>query len=160
MIVHGLVIASLGLAACAPQTPPPVDTGGPQELRARGVVRVVGSAPVNVQVVVHEPSGRSLRLDGPLAAEVGRLSGAEVEVWGDSAPRQGIEVTGYELHSVDGAPATVGVVERAADGGLLLRTATGVMRLSGGVGELRPGQKVWVQGPGTVQVQTYGVIRP
>jgi hypothetical protein len=54
-----------------------------------------------------------------------------------------------------------GVVEQGPDGQLQLRTDDGrVVRLTGGAAHLRVGQKVWVQGPQTVQVQTFGVIRP
>lgn len=154
------LLLTFALAACAPRAAAPSPGAEPAPERMTGVVRVVGSEPVNVQVVVQEPSGRSVRVDGPLAAELRRLSGVEVEVWGRPAARQGLEVAGYEVRSVDGAPVQVGGVERAPDGGLQLRTASGVVRLAGGASALKPGQKVWVQGPATVQVQSFGVIRP
>lgn len=147
----------LAVAGCAPRTPA---SSAPGDGRVAGTVRVVGSAPVNVQVVVQEPGGRSVRVDGPMAAEVRELSGAEVEVWGRMSDGPAVEAAGYTILSVNGEPVEMGVVERAPGGGVQLRTSAGVVRLTGAASSLRVGQKVWVQGPTTVQVQSYGVIRP
>ncbi len=154
------------LAACnSPQSEPPrsaaapvaTDTGVVQRV---GVVRVVGSAPVDIRVTVQEQDGQRVAIHGPLAAEIGRLSGAEVEVEG-RPHNGGLEATRYRVRAVHGAPVVTGTVERAPGGGLQLRTEQGeVVRLSGADEHLRVGQKVWVQGPSTIQVQTYGVIRP
>lgn len=154
------LLLALGLAACAPRTPAPA--AQPQGVdRVVGKVRVVGSAPVNVRVVVHDTAAGTVTVEGPLAPEIRALSGAVVEVWGTPAPRSALEAAGYRIVSVDGAPVVVGVVERAPGGGLLLRKERGeVVHLTGGMSQLRPGQKVWVQGPETVRVQTYGVITP
>jgi hypothetical protein len=155
-------LLALALVACTPPAPAP-GPGAPQpaEDRAVGPVRVAGSLPVDVQVIVQEPSGRSVRVAGPLAAEVRRLSGAVVEVWGRPAAGGTIEAAGYEVRSVDGAPVVAGTVERAADGGLQIRRRDGsTVRLAGAPAQFRVGQKVWVQGPSTVQVQTFGVITP
>ncbi len=157
---HGALLGlGLALAACAPVQSAPAGSPGGAADRAVGTVRVVGSAPLP-QVVVNEPGGRSVRVTGPLAAEVRRLGGAEVEVWG-RASGGAIEAAGYDVRSVEGRPVVAGTVERAPDGGLQLRRRDGgTVRLSGTVAELRPGQKVWVQGASTVQVATWGVISP
>ncbi|HEX2095347.1 MAG TPA: hypothetical protein VHG28_23325 [Longimicrobiaceae bacterium] len=157
-----LLALAVALGACAPRTPAP-GPGAPQtaEDRVVGTVRVTGSLPVDVQVNVQEPGGRFVRVTGPLAAEVRRLSGAVVEVWGRPAAGGAIEAAGYEVRSVDGAPVVMGMVERAAEGGFQLRRRDGsVVRLTGATSQLRVGQKVWVQGASTVQVQSYGVITP
>jgi hypothetical protein len=77
-------------------------------------VRVVGSLPVDVRVVVAPATGRTVEVRGPLREEIRRLSGAEVAVYG---PRENdiIEATDYQVRSVDGAPVIVGTVEAARD---------------------------------------------
>jgi hypothetical protein len=120
---------------------------------------VVGSAPVNVRVQVRPDAGPPVYVTGPLAAEVRRLGGARVEVRGRRVAGGELEVADYEVVSVEGRPVEQGTVERAPDGGLQLRRKDGgTVRLQGGTQQLRPGQKVWVQGPETVTVQTYGII--
>ncbi len=173
-----LVVVSA--AACTPRTPEvaPATTAAtavpvaaapavqPGDGRVRGIVRVVGSAPVNVQVIVVPAEGESVALAGPLVSEIRRLSGAEVEVWGTDDGRavmgsRVIEATEYEVISVDGNPVVMGIVERGPRGDLVLRTETGDrVQIDGATDRFREGQKVWIQGPRTVQVQTYGVIRP
>jgi hypothetical protein len=167
---RAILFFSFVMAACTPQNGEANSSPTPGAMAAdtvvmRGTVAVVGSAPVNTAVVVRGANGESSRIDGPLASEVGRLSGAEVEIVGVRQPDpmygHSIHATHYQVRSVDGRPVVMGVVERGADGQLQLRAEDGsVLRLAGGTTELRPGQKVWVQGPATVQVQSFGVIRP
>jgi hypothetical protein len=150
--------AALGLAALlAGCVPPATGPGGVSTLRGRAAV--VGSAPMNTSVSFRAEDGRTVTLTGPLRQELGRLSGVELEVEGRMEGSE-LEATAYRVLSVDGRPAWVGVVERDA-AGLLLRLEDGsAVRLGGGVSDLRPGQKVWVQGPTQLQVQTFGVIVP
>ncbi len=154
------------MTACVPKTgQQPSDsvqvrqqTAG--ENRVLGRVAVVGSAPMNVSVVVQDASGRDTRIDGPLAGEIRQLAGAQVEVRGRLANRA-IQATDYEIRAVNGAPVEMGVVQRAADGSLQLRKADGrTVSLMGATSQFRVGQKVWVQGPAAVRVQSYGVITP
>ena len=153
------VLLTLALAALAGCTTPPAAGGGAPE-RLAGRLAVVGSAPMNVQVSLQTADGRSVYLTGPLAAELRALSGAEVEVEG-RMEGGAFAARGYRIRSVDGRPALVGTVEAAPGGGLQLRLEDGsAVRLGGGADRLRAGQKVWVQGPTQVQVQTYGVIVP
>jgi hypothetical protein len=150
---------------CTPQrgdtlVPPRAVEGAAQEIRLEGTPRVVGTSPVGSEVVLSGDDGRTTRLTGAIAAELGRLAGARVEIWGRHAAGA-MQVAGYRVLSIDGQPVVVGVVERAPDGGLRLRTEGGeVLALEGAPGELREGQKVWIRGPATVQVRGYGVIRP
>jgi hypothetical protein len=164
-----LLVFSLLMVACAPQNGEPNSAPTPHAAAdtaaVSGTVSVVGSAPVNVAVLVRGPDGTSSRIEGPLAEEIQRLDGAEVEVTGtrQADPMYGssLRATSYTVRSVDGAAVVVGTVEQGEGGALQLRTEDGrVVRLTGGASHLRPGQKVWVQGPATLQVQSFGVIRP
>lgn len=154
--------ALLGIsAACArPMTQGPAQAGSPAGDVVEGTVAVVGSAPMNVRVQVTPDGGRPVTVTGPLAAEIRRLGGSRVAVRGRRAAAA-IEATGYDVVAVNGRAVTLGVVEQAPDGGVQLRLDDGsTVRLTGGTASLRPGQKVWVQGPATVTVQSFGVVRP
>jgi hypothetical protein len=165
-----ILLAGLIATACAPpngetNSMPTARQAGLDTVRVHGTVAVVGSAPVDIAVVIRGADGESSRIDGPLADEIGRLAGAEVEVTGirEHDPRYGqaVRAAHYVIHSVDGRPVITGMVEQAPDGGLQLRTEDGtVIRLVNGPDQFRPGQKVWIQGSATVQVQSFGVIRP
>ena len=110
--------------------------------------------------------GSSVGLVGDLAAELARLSGAVVTVRGNEAPApadRGLEVTEYEVVSVNGETPGVGVLERR-DGAYWLGSDPGV-RLMGVPDALAQavGAKVWVTGSSGadgVTVQSYGIIRP
>lgn len=152
----GLVL----LAGCTPTTIPSPGPEVPGEAWRAGTVRVVGSAPMSVQVVLEAERGSQVVLTGPLAGELQAVRGARVAVRGQER-RGTLEATEYVVREVDGRPVVSGRVERAPDGGLQLRTLAGeVVHLSGATNELRVGQKVWVQGAQAVRVQSYGVIRP
>jgi hypothetical protein len=154
-----LVLMVVVLAACTrPASVPPADRGA-QEERVIGVPASVGSAPMNVRTVVATEDRGSVYVTGPLAAEIRSLSGARVEVRGRRAADRTLVAIDYDVLSVNGRPVFMGVVERATDGTLHLRTRTGIVGLQDAPAAFRPGMKVWVQGPGSVTVQTYGVIR-
>jgi hypothetical protein len=154
-----LVLIAVVLAGCTrPASVPPAD-GAAQEERVIGVPASVGSAPMNVRTVVAAEGGGSVSVAGPLAAEIRSLAGARVEVRGRRAADRTLVASDYDVLSVNGRPVFMGTVERATDGTLQLRTRTSVVRLQGAPAAFRPGMKVWVQGPGSVTVQTYGVIR-
>lgn len=161
-----LLLAAVVGAACAP-TPPPADTatvGGATMTRSgeaelTGQVAVVGSAPMNTQVVVQTDRG-SIRVEGPLRDEIRALSGARVTVHGRMA-RDQITPTHYRVVSVDGRPVLFGTVTRAADGTLALQLEDGsTVALQGATTPFRPGQKIWVQGPASVRVQVFGIVKP
>jgi hypothetical protein len=159
------LLALLFTASCAPMnreptdaSPVPAEAGGDTVV---GTVRVVGSAPMNVQVVVQPEEGPSVTVAGSLAGELRSLSGVEVAVTGERDGRT-IRPTSYEIRSVNGEPVTFGTVgETTANGWVELHTPTGeVIYLTGAADRFRPGQRVWVQGPQAVVVQSYGVVRP
>jgi hypothetical protein len=164
MRIHPALIALLVLGACASAR----GHGPDAEVRAEtmvveqshiGTVRVVGSPPVDVQVVLETGTSASLRVEGPLRAEIGRLAGAEVEVDGHTSDNT-FHATGYRVRSVDGRPVVSGTVEASPGGGLQLRTEDCLLIGLAGADGVRIGQKIWVQGQSTLQVQSYGVIRP
>jgi hypothetical protein len=152
------LLLTLALAACTPAA----TRGGGDVLAGR--VALAGSAPADVRVTLHPARGPSVWIDGPLRAEIGRLTGAQVEVRGRLNAGT-FTADGYRIVSVDGRPVLMGTVEAAEGGGLRLRTDDGrTVRLGSPPPEIRVGHKVWVQGPGDpavqVQVQTFGVIAP
>jgi hypothetical protein len=153
-----LLLMALTLAACTrPSSVPPP---GAQEVRVVGVPAAVGSAPMNVRVFLRPEKGEGVYVTGPLSGEIRSLSGAQVEVRGRRGPDRTLEASDYDVLSVNGRPVTMGVVERATDGALHLRTRDGGMvRLQAAPAAFRPGMKVWVQGPGAVTVQSYGIVR-
>jgi hypothetical protein len=165
MIRAALGALVLIVSACQPGPPDPSlgsapADSAPGETWRAGTVRITGSAPMDVRVVIQEEGQRDLAVAGPLAEEIARLAGAEVAIRG--RVRSGsIEASDYSVRALDGRPAVVGVVERTPGGDLTLRTRDGrVLPLSGATAELRPGQKVWVQGPEAITVQAHGVLRP
>ena len=159
------VVLALMVTACTRPAPGPGSPALPAEspeadtAHVTGTLRVVGSAPLNTQVVVQQDDGPGVEVTGPLRAELAQLSGAVVEVTG-RVRGTAIEADRYTIRSVDGAPVVMGVVERGGTT-LQLRVPDGsVVMLRGATGQFRVGQKVWVQGPRTVEVQSYGLIQP
>jgi hypothetical protein len=153
-----LAVVSAGCAAPAP-TPATAAREAAASDSVAGTLRVVGSAPVNVRLVIQSAAG-SATVGGPLAAELRNLAGAEVTLAGR---REGADfvATGYRVRSVEGRPVTLGTVEAAEGSYLTLRTAEGeLVYLVSPPAGMRPGQKVWVQGPSAVMVQSFGTVRP
>jgi hypothetical protein len=153
-------LASLALLGCA--APP----SSQRVAHAEGVVRVVGSEPVDVHVLVEPESGDGVRVVGPLRDEIRRLAGAHVTIEGriDESPshvasRQ-IEASSYEILSVNGEPVVVGVVQGKTGGWTVLKTRDGeLVYLASAPDSIRTGQTVWVQGPRSLVVQSYGILR-
>ena len=155
-LILGLLLAAAG---CAPPPGSGMETSADTTVR-EGVVKVVGSAPVNVQVVLAPEAGESVYLRGPLVEEIRNAAGARVRVTG-RLEGGALVASDYRVTAVDGTPVEMGVVERGADGSLQLRTPDGeVVHLIGATEQFRVGQKVWVQGPNTatVRVQSFGVL--
>lgn len=170
VILRGLhAFGLLLLLACAPQNTPADSVGdltAEGESTVRGIVRTVGSAPVNVQVVLVS-EGRSIRLVGPLAEELARTAGIEVNVEGTLRPSPDpmadmeLEATGYRIRTANGQPAVMGEIVEIMGDRARLRTDDGeIVILSSVPRDFRVGQRVWVQGPGGITVQSYGILRP
>lgn len=171
----GLFILLVGILAsgCRTQAGDPAESrpggtgtaGGPMD-RVEGVVRVVGSAPVDVHVVIETPDGSLVRVTGPLREEISRLSGALVRLVGREDPsevpvtRRQVRAAEYEIVSINGEPVLEGTVEGKSAGWTILRTREGEqVYLASAPDEIKTGQRVWVQGPRSVIVQSYGVMR-
>jgi hypothetical protein len=164
------LITAVTLLACTPQserrdTVPTPESG--MAAAASGTVSIVGSAPMNVQVILRGEDGRAVRIVGPLEPEVRRLSGAEVAVFGQVSsnpdPIVGLQIqaTDFEVLSVDGEPALMGEIVSMDGERAQMRMRDGeTVTLTGAPREFRVGQKVWIQGPRSFAVQSYGVIRP
>lgn len=166
------VVTALALAACAapPAEAPDSVPGGDRAVAegdaVEGVVRVVGSQPVDVHVVVETEEGATVRVVGALRDEIRRLSGAVVRIEGPVEPsempvaRRQIRADDYRIISVNGEPVIQGLVEGKTGGWTVLRTPDGEqVYLASAPEGIRTGQRVWVQGPRSVIVQSYGVIR-
>lgn len=153
-----ILLGMMGCATSAAERERP----GPAAMAADsvvGVVRVVGSAPVNVQVVVQGAEG-TVVITGPARDELRSVAGAEVVARGR---REGgaLHAEQFDVRSVDGQPVVWGTVEALTGEYARLRTREGEsVYLVRPPGDLRVGQRVWVQGPRSVIVQSYGVVRP
>jgi hypothetical protein len=163
-----MLVLLAAMAACAPRLDPrDSPPSGPQEPSHVGTVQIVGSAPVNVQVVLQPGDGAAIRLTGALVSELERLQGARVAVRGPTSPapdplvsRQ-VDVQWYEIISIDGRPVVLGEIIAVEGGVARLRTEDGSeVVLPGAPASFRVGQKVWVQGPQSITVQSYGTVRP
>lgn len=131
--------------------------GNSQEIRRTGQIAVVGSIPT--ESLVLRTDGGQIALEGERTDELRQLTGAQVTVTG-SGTAERIHVSGYEVLTVDGSPVISGDVEEARDGSLLLRTPAGQLyQLHDAPSSVRPGQTVWLQGPASLRIQRYGVIR-
>jgi len=160
---QGDAAASPDTAALTPPGVPPAAPVG--DTVVRGVVAVVGADPLPEVVVAAGPRGREVAVIGPLRAELGALSGAEVEVRGRSvpnplgAPPLAVDVASYEIVLIGGEPPIVGTLEARGDEVWLAgrRLVAAPRELRGAVG-----RKVWAVGrptEGGVTVLSFGVIR-
>lgn len=129
----------------------------------QGIISVVGNYPFAQPVLDYE-GGPQIGVTGPLRAEIRQLSGVEVRVWGTLVPNdlppplQAIEVSEYEVISVDGQKPHVGI----------LTETDGILRLDGlivvGAPDLQRdvGAKVLILGRvsgDTLEVDGYRFIR-
>jgi hypothetical protein len=146
------------------------DEGGDAETVIRGIVRVVGNDP-NPQVALHVGEGAEatqIAIVGELRDELGGMSGVEVSITGSDAanpqgmPEQAIDVSAYDVISVNSAPAYLGVLE-LRDGEMWLDRDDD-LRLITLPAQLQDmaGAKVWLVGPvdgDELRVQSYGIVR-
>lgn len=137
---------------------------------AVGVVSVVGSDP-SPQVVLDVGEGQEseqVALLGPLRGELARLAGIEIAVVGNETanPLGGsgiaIEVLEYDVESVNGAPAFLGVLEMR-DGELWLDRDRS-FKLTAVPAHLEglAGATVWIAGPldrDELRVQSFGIVK-
>jgi hypothetical protein len=170
MTTKRLAALLLLLTACAPAGEPPDSIPSPGAANGgeiRGIVRIVGSAPVNTQVVIQPEGGRAIRITGALRGELEHLAGIEVTVRGAVTPSRDpmadreVNATAYDIVGVNGRPVVMGEIVEVTEAWARLRTSSGEeILLTAPPTGLRVGQKIWAQGTPTLAVQTYGVIRP
>jgi hypothetical protein len=141
-------------------TPPSEPAPSTGQDTARGVVRVVGSAPVNVSVVLApEGSTERIRLTGRGATALRALGGVDVVVRGTRTSSGELDVQSFTVRSVNGEPAVDGVL--VADGSALaIETDSGRRRIGSPPDALRGlvGARVWITGRLDSGAITYGVI--
>jgi hypothetical protein len=113
-------------------------------------------------VVVRPPGAPSVTLEGPLAREIGAASGADVVVRGRRTGPRTMEVSSYEVRTVDGVTAITGTLT-AQGGRLVLVTDAGrryaIARPPAPLRE-HVGARVWVTGDPSTAIASYGVLRP
>lgn len=157
--------ALLALAACTHEgggAPSRVGEIGPVAVEGR--IRVVGNAPFSHPVIEPE-EGPTLALAGPYRGELARLAGATVRVTGDAGAREGAEaaldVSSYEILSVDGDVPLVGTLRRRGEG-WILRAPGGREREIGFVSDdlaAYDGALIWVVLDANEGVARYGLLR-
>lgn len=161
MKAFSVIAAAALLGACAS-----APSAGPAGDRTEGTVRVVGSAPMDVHVLVEPDDGDGVRIVGARQDEIRRLSGARIVVYGSAgssdhpvAGRQ-IDASDYEILAVNGEPVLQGVVQGKTAGWTVLLTRDGrTIYLASVPDDVRTGQTVWVQGQQGLIVQSYGVLK-
>jgi hypothetical protein len=123
----------------------------------------MGADPM-IMVVVRPTDGAPVRVMGPLGAEVGRVTGATVALFGEvrtDGPWRTIEPAAYEILTIDGQRPYVGTL--VVDGLEVRLESDSSLRLDGAPEALRRehGAKVYVIGPvrgGVLSVLSFGVI--
>jgi len=145
------------------------DAAGAADLSLEGVVQVVGNDPSPQVVLTFSEDGHTteVALVGEFRQELGMLSGATLSVAGNSVenpqglPERAIEVTDYDLVSINSQAAYLGVLENR-DGDWWLGRAE-AFRLTAIPEQLqdKTGAKIWIAGPvdgNELRVQSFGVI--
>ncbi len=160
-----IVIATVAAATavgCSPQNEMDSSPGAEAaEDTVTGTVRRVGNDPF-VRTVVQGDD--TVFVSGDWELEVATLAGARVMIIGTyttgDMPGTYMEVTSYEIVSVDGDVPYVGILESDGDGFYLSMDGDEVPRLTALSSELQAykGAKVWVVVTDEGVVQRYGII--
>ncbi|MCU0634477.1 MAG: hypothetical protein MUE41_06355 [Gemmatimonadaceae bacterium] len=138
------------LPAASP-VPPPI-AGDLSRARAlgdsiRGIVAVVGSAPMT-QVVVRLTDGSTVTLNGMAASDIGRVAGTEVMVRGVRTTPMEMVAAEFAVRTVEGMPAADGMLVATSDGLVLLGRDGTRRQVSNAPPSLRAlaGARVWIAG--------------
>jgi hypothetical protein len=113
------------------------------------------------EVVLRPATGRPITLAGPLAAEIGVASGADVWVRGRRVDSRTIDVASYAVRSVDGVTAITGTLTVDGDR-LVLVTDDGQRHpIARPPAPLRQhvGARVWITGDLGSTINAYGLLR-
>ncbi|WP_419937363.1 hypothetical protein [Candidatus Palauibacter sp.] len=160
-------VASGVIGACAPgarlaKAVDRVGEVGPESFV--GTVRVVGSEPFP-NTIVQAEDGRSLIALGVLRDDIRRLSGARVRITGHlrqgEQPAAALDVSSWEVVSVDGERPLVGRLEGEAEQFRLVRPGGAEVPLNFVSGPLAEGvgSLVWILLDERGGVAGYGIIR-
>ena len=157
-----IAVACVALLACGGgygQAP------GTSLLEITGSITSTGTDGLRTSILRMD-DGTSVGLVGELEVELAMLSGAVVTVRGNDAPAaadRGLDVTEYEIVTVNGEIPSVGMLERR--GGEYWLGGDPDVHLTGVPAVLTQavGAKIWVTGSssaGVLRVQSFGIIRP
>jgi hypothetical protein len=117
-------------------------------------------------LILRMDDGTSVGLVGELQVELAMLSGAVVTVRGNDAPAaadRGLDVTEYEIVTVNGETPSVGMLERRGGEYWLVGDSDVHLTAVPAVLTQAVGAKIWVTGSSTaglLRVQSFGIIRP
>ena len=129
---------------------------------ARGMVRLVGTAPAQQPVLQPSDGLGHVTLSGMVTSGMQRLEGLDVVVRGVRVSPRDIVVADYIVRGADGIPAYDGTLVASDDGySLVLTDGSGRKRLSNVPTSLRDvaGARVWVSIPdGSSTPRRYGII--
>lgn len=164
-LAFGVMVAGAALIAvgCANKTDVEAgsSTNAAEADTVTGLVRRIGNEPF-VRTVVQGDD--TVFVSGDWEAEIATLAGAQVMVIGTyttgDMPGKYMEVTRYEIVSVDGDVPAVGVLMSDDDGFYITMEGEQIVRLTAVSPELktREGAKVWLVVSETGVVQRYGII--
>lgn len=162
-----LFLAILLATGCAREVElysgPPGTVGMPGPDTVSGVVWEIGSTPFTRTII--EGEEKTVGVAGEYLPEIARLAGAEVRASGRLGTRAPfgpeLEVTAYEILSVDGERPHLGTLGRDEDGYFVAVAGDGKLRL--GAVPLRfeklVGARVWVLTDERGTVLRYGILR-
>jgi hypothetical protein len=143
----------------------PVDVAFPVECTAAPADTLVGTIDASgwpaTSATLRATDGTTLMVNGPLVAELARLTGSPVRVWGLTSAT-GIDVNGYDLRSQLGSDRWLGIV-MSRPSGLWLYGDEAIQLVNAPAAlATQAGNLVWVVGQavtGGVQPTLFGVIR-
>jgi hypothetical protein len=165
MILLPIVLALL--TSCAPMPEVADSAVGAKPAQAEGVLRRVGSQPLNARLILAPEEGEVLGVSGPLLVELEHLEGALVRVegrWvdlGEPFTTRTLEVADYEVLAIDGRAVVIGIVSSVSgDGGRMITERGEEVIFAPLPPGIEAGQKIWIQGPQRISVQRFGTIRP
>jgi hypothetical protein len=169
-VAPGLLVAALLVTAACVRAQPSASasTATDSELAMdtlRGIVAIVGADPrtmAALRITGADGSSRTLVVDGPAAALMRRVEGAEVAISGRAQETLAAQFLAQRMvvRRVNDQPARDGTLESDGDG-LVLRLTTGgrspVVNASAGLRAL-VGARVWISGPEDAAPVSYGLI--
>jgi len=149
------------VADSTPAPPPPSPNKSAKASAHAATTLVEGKLVASLDMLTIATPDGPRRIDGALREELKTLAGATVRLRGDSGRATTMNVTSYEVLSIDGQTPFVGTLVK---NGSVTRLATGsdTLTLQNPPKGLSAGGKYWVVGPrdgNSLKVGSYGLIR-